>query len=69
MLDIYVTNCIKGKFFKERYEEPTEAKVKTFIKKKLKDGDWYLSSNEAVYYGFADGVLSTRKYRGLASLK
>jgi len=69
MLDIYVTKCIKGKFFKERYEEPTEAKVKTFIKRKLKDGDWYLSSNEAVYYGFADGVLSTRKYRGLASLK
>jgi|TARA_B100002019_G_C21219538_1_gene573917 ATP-dependent protease ClpP protease subunit len=69
MLDIYVESCMKGKFFKEKYTDPTESKVRTFIKKKLKDGDWYLNSNEAVYYGFADGVLSTRKYRGISSLK
>ena len=69
MLDIYVQSCMKGKFFKEKYADPTESKVRTFIKKKLKDGDWYLNSNEAVYYGFADGVLSTRKYRGISSLK
>ena len=69
MLDIYVESCMKGKFFNEKYTDPTESKVRTFIKKKLKDGDWYLNSNEAVYYGFADGVLSTRKYRGISSLK
>ena len=69
MLDIYVESCMKGKFFKEKYTDPTESKVRTFIKKKLKAGDWYLNSNEAVYYGFADGVLSTRKYRGISSLK
>tara|TARA_Y100000004_G_scaffold131954_1_gene148903 strand:+ start:1570 stop:2214 length:645 start_codon:yes stop_codon:yes gene_type:complete len=69
MLDIYVQSCMKGKFFKEKYTDPTESKVRTFIKRKLKDGDWYLNSNEAVYYGFADGVLSTRKYRGISSLK
>ena len=69
MLDIYVEQCIKGKFFRERFEDLSESKVRSFIKRKLKDGDWYINSNEAVYYGFADGVLSTRKYEGISSLK
>ena len=69
MLDIYVEKCMKGKFFKEKFEDLSESKVRSYIKRKLKDGDWYIDSNEAVYYGFADGVLSTRKYRGISSLK
>ena len=69
MLDIYVEKCMKGKFFKEKFEDLSESKVRSYIKRKLKDGDWYIDSNEAVYYGFADGVLSTRKYRGIESLK
>jgi ATP-dependent protease ClpP protease subunit len=69
MLNIYVEKCMKGKFFKEKFEDLSESKVRSYIKRKLKDGDWYIDSNEAVYYGFADGVLSTRKYRGIASLK
>ena len=60
MLDIYSVNCTKGKFFKEHYKQPTEEKVKGFIKK-LKSGDWYLS-HEAVYYGFADSVITHRSY-------
>tara|TARA_B100002019_G_scaffold267920_1_gene259364 strand:+ start:7162 stop:7806 length:645 start_codon:yes stop_codon:yes gene_type:complete len=69
MLDIYIEKCMKGKFFKEKFEDLSESKVRSYIKRKLKDGDWYIDSNEAVYYGFADGVLSTRKYRGIESLK
>ena len=69
MLNIYVEKCMKGKFFKEKFEDLSESKVRSYIKRKLKDGDWYIDSNEAVYYGFADGVLSTRKYRGIESLK
>lgn len=69
MLDIYVDKCINGKFFKEKFEDLSESKVRSFIKRKLKDGDWYINSNEAVYYGFADGVLSTRKHKGISSLK
>ena len=69
MLDMYVDKCIKGKFFKEKFEDLSESKVRSFIKRKLKDGDWYIGSNEAVYYGFADGVLGTRKYRGISDLK
>lgn len=69
MLDIYSESCINGKYFKEQYEEPTQEKVKNFLKRKLKDGDWYLDANEAVYYGFADLVLSTRKFNSINSLK
>ena len=69
MLDIYTASCTKGKFFKEHYKQPTEEKVKGFIKRKLKSGDWYLSSHEAVYYGFADNVITHRSYGSITSLK
>ena len=26
------------------------------IKRKMKDGDWYLTASEAVQFGFADGI-------------
>ena len=61
MLDIYSDSCIKGKYFKEQYADITEEKVKNYLKRKLKDGDWYLDPNEAVFYGFADCVLTTRR--------
>ena len=69
MMDIYADACIKGKYFKEQYTEPTFEKVKNYLKRKFKDGDWYLDPNEAVYYGFADCVLDTRKHKNINSLK
>jgi ATP-dependent protease ClpP protease subunit len=69
MIDIYTDGCVKGKYFKEHYTEVTEEKVRNYLKRKLKDGDWYLDPNEAVYYGFADAVLETRKFPSIDSLK
>ena len=57
MLDIYAKRCVKGKFFKEKYTKPDDTKIKNFLAKKLKDGDWYMNSHDAVYYGFADKVI------------
>ena len=57
MMDIYTEKCLEGKFFSERYKEVTPHKVKAFLKKKFKDGDWYINAHESVYYGFSDGVL------------
>ena len=55
MLNTFAAKCCKtGKFFKER--KYNLSKTKSYIKRKMKDGDWYLSSGEAVYYGFADGI-------------
>ena len=69
MLDIYSDVCVHGSYFKEKYKDITEEQVKNYLKRKLKDGDWYLDSNEAVYYGFADHVLGTQRCPNLASLK
>jgi|TARA_B100001094_G_scaffold89741_2_gene85725 ATP-dependent Clp protease protease subunit len=69
MLDIYTERATKGKYFKEKYSPTTEEKVKRFFKRKLKDGDWYLNSHEAVYYGLADNVITHRSYGSINSLK
>ena len=69
MLDIYVEKTVKGKYFKEKFNPVTPEKVKRFLKRKLKDGDWYLDANEAVFYGFADCVLATRKCSNIDKLK
>ena len=42
MLDIYSEVCSEGKYFKDQYTDITEDKVKNYLKRKLKDGDWYL---------------------------
>ncbi len=56
MLDIFATKCQNtGKYFKER--KYSVSKTKAYIKRKMKDGDWYLTSSEAVQFGFADGVI------------
>ena len=60
MLDIYAQSCIGGKFFKEKYgPNPDIEKVKTYLTRKLKSGDWYINAEEAVHYGFADGIIDS----------
>ena len=57
MLDIYSNSCITGKFFQEKYTKPDIKKIKHFISKKLQEGDWYMTAEESVYYGFTDKVI------------
>ena len=57
MEDIYAERCYKtGRHFKDGGY--SLSKVKALIKRKMKDGDWYLSAAEAVEYGFVDHVYS-----------
>jgi ATP-dependent protease ClpP protease subunit len=57
MMDIYTQSCVGGKFFKEKYgNKPHPDKVKTYLTRKLKSGDWYITAEDAVYYGFADEI-------------
>ena len=69
MIDIYSEVATNGKFFKEHYKNVTQDKVKNYIKRKMKEGDWYLDSNETVYYGFADSVITSNTYGSINSLK
>ena len=56
MVDIYAAKCVKGQYFKDR--EYGLSQVKSYIKRKMKDGDWYLTPEDAVSFGFADNVYS-----------
>tara|TARA_R110000868_G_scaffold66884_3_gene198896 strand:- start:1824 stop:2471 length:648 start_codon:yes stop_codon:yes gene_type:complete len=60
MIDIYAGSCVGGKFFKEKYGSgPDIEKIKTFLLRKLKSGDWYLNAEDAVNYGFADRIIDS----------
>lgn len=57
MVDIYAEKCHKtGQYFKQRGD--SLSKVKSYIKRKMKDGDWYLTAEGAIDYGFADYIFS-----------
>ena len=60
MIDIYAQSCIGGRYFKEKYgNNPDIEKVKTYLFRKLKSGDWYINAEDAVHYGFADGIIDS----------
>ena len=70
MLNIYADVCTHGKFFKENYKILTREKVKRYITRKIKSrGDWYLSAEEAVDMGFADGILGQKNYEDLNTIR
>lgn len=57
MVNIYAERCFKtGKYFKERAD--SLSKVKAYIKRKMKDGDWYMTAQESIDFGFADHIFS-----------
>lgn len=61
MLEIYSERCQKGEFFVSKGMD--KKKTEDFIYKKLREKtDWYMTAKEAVYYGFADKVLTHREY-------
>ena len=66
MMTIYAQRCVEGEFFKSK--KYTVDKVKKYLYNKFKSGDWYLSAEEAVHYGFADGVLGGSEYPDLNNL-
>lgn len=69
MLDVYADRMIRSEYINGLYNNPTHEKVKNFLKRKFKDGDWYLNANETVYYGFADHILKSSQYPTIDSLK
>jgi len=57
MLAIYALKCIDGEYFK-KHKSMTPAKVMTFLNRQIeKYVDWWMTAEEAVDYGFADGIL------------
>lgn len=56
MLDLYADKCVNGPYFKER--NMNKNKTRQFIKNKIeKLTDWWMTSEESVFYGFMDKVI------------
>jgi len=56
MLDIYTERCRDGEFFIEKGY--SDSKIKNYLKTKLSNVvDWYLTAEEAMYYGFIDQII------------
>lgn len=61
MLQIFAERAVTGKYFKER--KYSLKKIMTFMDQKIRqNGDWFLMPDEAVYYGFADGIYGEKNF-------
>jgi ATP-dependent Clp protease protease subunit len=68
MLEIFAQRALHGKFFVERNYKIK--KIMSFIDSKIRQySDWYLGAEEAVYYGFADGVLGHKGFEDMAKIR
>lgn len=68
MLQIFATRAMTGHFFKSH--SYNYSKTVAYINRKLKDkSDWYLSAEEAVYYGFADGILGEKGFETMEKIR
>ena len=68
MLQIFAERAVAGAYFKER--KYTVRKAMNFIDQKIKqNSDWYLLPEEAVYYGFADGILGEKGFETVSKAR
>lgn len=68
MIDIFTDKCAISQIAKEKNWKKMMAK-KHIISQLANKCDWILDSAEAVEYNFADGVLGSKKYPDIDSLK
>lgn len=68
MLDIFADRCIESKIAKEKNWKRPMAR-KHIVSQLASKCDWILTAQEAVDYGFADGVLGSKQYPTFESLK
>lgn len=68
MLEIFAERAVGGKYFKDR--KMSLKRAATFIDQKIRQtGDWYLMPDEAVYYGFADGIFGEKGLETMARVR
>lgn len=69
MVDIFTDRCMETSVIaKEKNWKKMMAK-KHIVSQLANKCDWILTAEESVYYGFADGILGTKKYPTIESLK
>lgn len=68
MIDIFTDRCINSNIYKQKNWKRMMAK-KHIVSQLANKCDWILTAEEAVDYGFADGILSTKEYPNIDALK
>lgn len=68
MIDIFAEKCMNSRIYKEKNWKKMMAR-KHIVSQLATKRDWILSSEEAVDYGFADGILGTKKYPNIDYIK
>ena len=68
MIDIFTDRCMESEMAKQKNWKKMMAR-KHIISQLANKCDWILTANEAVEYGFADGVLGSKKYPNVELLK
>lgn len=68
MIDIFTEKCLTSPMAKEKNWKKMIIK-KHIMSQLANKSDWILDAEEAVYYGFADGVLGDRKYPDIDRIK
>lgn len=65
MLDIYINKCQKSTIF----DQWPKYKIREFFMKQIKDKeDWYMTAQDAVYYGFADGIFGAENFINIENI-
>jgi ATP-dependent protease ClpP protease subunit len=68
MIDVFTDRCMNSSIYKEKNWKRMMAK-KHIVSQLANKCDWILTSEEALYYGFADGVLGSKKFPNIDYLK
>jgi ATP-dependent protease ClpP protease subunit len=68
MIDIFVERCTNSKIFIDKNWKKMMAR-KHIVTQLASKRDWILNAEEAVNYGFADGVLGSKKFPNVDFLK
>jgi len=68
MVDIFTDRCMQSGMAKEKNWKRMMAK-KHIVSQLANKCDWILTAEEAVNYGFADGILGTKKYPNIDYIK
>ena len=68
MIDIFAERCINSKIYKEKNWKKMMAK-KHIVTQLATKRDWILNANDAVDYGFADGVVGGKKFPNIDYIK
>lgn len=68
MIDIFTDRCIHSSIYKEKNWKRMMAK-KHIVSQLANKCDWILTADQAVHYGFADGVLGSKKFPNIDYVK